>query len=63
MFDVGRKSFVPPPKVDSSIIYMDCLAAPFPPVYGPMTLEDSIFNALQTLKNALCGRMVPQPIE
>jgi 16S rRNA (adenine1518-N6/adenine1519-N6)-dimethyltransferase len=56
LFDVGRKSFVPPPKVDSSIIYMDCLAAPFPSeVYGPtMTLVKTAFQQRRkTLKNAL----------
>lgn len=56
LFDVGRQSFVPPPKVDSSIIYMDCLKAPFPPeVYGPtMVLVKTAFQQRRkTLKNAL----------
>lgn len=56
LFNVGRKSFVPPPKVDSSIIYMDCLEAPFPPAaYSPtMALVKTAFQQRRkTLKNAL----------
>lgn len=56
LFNVGRKSFVPPPKVDSSIIYMECGEAPFPPeVVAPtMALVKTSFQQRRkTMKNAL----------
>lgn len=56
LFSVGRKSFVPPPKVDSSIIYMECGEAPFPPEAMAPTMslvKTSFQQRRKTLKNAL----------
>lgn len=56
LFNVGRKSFVPPPKVDSSIIYMECGEAPFSSeVVAPtMALVKTSFQQRRkTMKNAL----------
>lgn len=67
LFDVGRRSFVPPPKVDSSIIYMDCLAPLFPSeAYEPtMALVKTAFQQRRkTLKNALLrAGWIPNQIE
>lgn len=67
LFNVGRKSFVPPPKVDSSIIYMDCFEPPFPPetVVPTMTLVKTAFQQRRkTLKNALLrAEWAPDAIE
>lgn len=56
LFNVGRKSFSPPPKVDSAVLFMDCGDIPFPPeTYAPtMTLVKTAFQQRRkTLKNAL----------
>lgn len=56
LFNVGRKSFAPPPKVDSSVLFMDCGDAPFSPeAYAPtMALVKTSFQQRRkTLKNAL----------
>lgn len=58
LFNVGRKVFSPPPKVDSSIMYMNCQEAPFPPaVYAPtMKIVRKAFQQRRkTLRNALSG--------
>lgn len=56
LFNVGRRSFVPPPKVDSSIIYMECGEAPFPPeVVAPTmaVVRKAFQQRRKTIRNAL----------
>lgn len=65
LFTVGRKSFTPPPKVDSAVLFLDCLKAPFPPeVYEPtMKIVRKAFQQRRkTLRNALSGLDLPPTI-
>ncbi|PIR21438.1 MAG: ribosomal RNA small subunit methyltransferase A [Deltaproteobacteria bacterium CG11_big_fil_rev_8_21_14_0_20_47_16] len=58
LFTVGRKSFTPPPKVDSAVLFLDCLTTPFPAdVYAPtMKIVRKAFQQRRkTLRNALSG--------
>lgn len=65
LFSVGRKSFTPPPKVDSAVLFLDCLKTPFPPeVYEPtMKIVRKAFQQRRkTLRNALSGLNLPASI-
>lgn len=65
LFAVGRNSFTPPPKVDSAVLFLDCLQTPFPPeVYEPtMKIVRKAFQQRRkTLRNALSGLDLPASI-
>lgn len=56
LFNVGRHSFVPPPKVDSAVIYMECGEAPFPPEVVTPTMKvvrKAFQQRRKTIRNAL----------
>ncbi len=58
LFNVGRKSFAPPPKVDSAVLFMDCGDIPFPSeAYEPtmQVVRKAFQQRRKTLRNALSG--------